>query len=160
MAARTGALSVADPNDVPGGLAGIAGVIAAVIAAIAAGWRMFKTWGPSDANAAANSSAQIAALDRYEKMLEDERTARASDAKRASEELFAVREAWAKDVATRASDYATERTARLASDAKREEALQELWTLRGQVTLLTEQVRTLQKIVNQLQGTSNGTPSS
>lgn len=141
-----------DQNDVPGGPAGIAGIIAVTIAAIGAGWRMFKTWGPSDANAAANSSAQIAALDRYEKMLEDERAARKDDDVRHAAELAAVRAAWAEDVRVRTADLTAERTARLNSDALREKAMEELWVLRGQVNALTQQVRELQATVTGLQG--------
>lgn len=147
---------MSDMNDFPGGSGGIATAIAATVAAIAAGWRLFKTWAPGDANAAANSSAQIAALDRYEKMLEDERAARTADAKRASDELVAVRDAWAKDVATRSADYLAERAARLASDTKRDEAMQELWQLRGKVQMLTEQVAALQATVTRLQGDAHG----
>lgn len=143
---------MADLNDVPGGATGIAGIIAVTIAAIGAGWRMFKTWAPGDANAAANSSAQIAALDRYEKMLEDERTARKDDDTRHASELAAVRAAWAEDVRVRTADLNAERTARLNSDALREKAMEELWTLRGQVNALTQQVRQLQETVTGLQG--------
>lgn len=143
---------MADLNDVPGGATGIAGIIAVTIAAIGAGWRMFKTWAPSDANAAANSSAQIAALDRYEKMLEDERNARKDDDMRHAAELTAVRAAWAEDVRVRTADLNAERTARLNSDALREKAMEELWTLRGQVNALTQQVRQLQETVTGLQG--------
>lgn len=113
---------------------------------------MFKTWGPSDANAAANSSAQIAALDRYEKMLEDERAARKDDDVRHAAELAAVRAAWAEDVRVRTADLTAERTARLNSDALREKAMEELWVLRGQVNALTQQVRELQATVTGLQG--------
>lgn len=158
MAGGSGSLIVADLNDVPGGAGGVAGIIAVTIAAIGAGWRLFKTWAPGDANAAANSSAQIAALDRYEKMLEDERGARTADATRAAAELVAVREAWAKDIATRSADLTLERAARMASDTKRDEAMQELWALRGKVQMLTDQVAQLQATVTRLQGDTNGSP--
>lgn len=147
---------MADLNDFPGGSGGIATLVGGTAAAIVAAWRYLKTAGPNDANAAANSSAQIAAIGQYQKMLEDEREARAEDAKRAAAELVVVRTAWAEDVRTRNADYQAERQARLASDAKREEAMQELWTLRGQVRALTEQVQTLQAIVNRLPGGTNG----
>lgn len=156
MAGNARALSVADLNDFPGGGGGIVAAIGATAAGIAAAWRMFKNWAPNDANAAANSSAQIAALDRYEKMLEDERTARAADATRAAQDLAAVRAAWEKDVATRSADYLAERAARLASDTKRDEAMQELWQLRGKVQMLTEQLASLQSVVSRLQGGTNG----
>lgn len=149
-------MTMPDLNDVPGGAGGIAGVIAATIAGIVAAWRMFKAWAPSDANSAANSSAQIAALDRYEKMLEDERAARHAD-------LAALRKAWADDVQTRTNDLIAERKLRQeaetradAHNQKREEALQELWQLRGQVQALTEQVRNLQATVSRLQGGASG----
>lgn len=105
----------------------------------------------------ADSSAQIAALDRYEKMLEDERTAHAATASRAAAELVALRDAWAKDVATRSADYSQERAARLASDAKRDEAMQELWKLRGQVQVLEQQLTALQDKVARMGG-ANGAP--
>lgn len=149
-------VTMADLNEIPGGAGGIAGVIAATLAGLVAAWRMFKAWAPNDANSAANSSAQIAALDRYEKMLEDERAARHAD-------LAALRKAWADDVATRTNDLIAERKARQEAESraevynqKREEALQELWTLRGQVKALTEQVQSLQATVSQLQGGTGG----
>lgn len=141
-----------DLGDFPGGGGGVLTAVGATVAAIVAGWRMFKTWAPSDANAAANSSAQIAALDRYEKMLEDERAARKEDDARHAAELAALRAAWAQDVQTRSADLAAERTARLQSDALREKAMEELWTLRGQVNALTQQVQNLQATVTRLQG--------
>ena len=147
---------MADLNDVPGGAGGIATIVGGTAAAIIAAWRYLKTAGPNDANAAANSSAQIAALAQYKTMLEDEREARTEDAKRAAAENLALRAAWAEDVKTRNADYQAERQARLASDAKREEVMQELWTLRGKVNLLTDQLATLQSEVSRMKGAGNG----
>lgn len=147
---------MADLNDVPGGAGGIATIIGGTAAAIIAAWRYLKTAGPSDANAAANSSAQIAALAQYQKMLEDEREARTEDAKRAAAELIAVRVAWAEDIKQRSADLLAEKNARIASDTKRDEAMQELWTLRGQVRSLEEQVKNLTAIVNRMPGGANG----
>jgi Skp family chaperone for outer membrane proteins len=154
---------MADINDVPGGVGGIAGIIAGTVATIAAAWRMFKAWGPSDANAAANSAAQIAALDRYEKMLEDERAARHANDTRHAEEMVALRKAWAEDVATRTSEFLAERKARQESDAraeqynqKREEALQELWELRGQVKALQQRLQSVEAELARRGGSENG----
>lgn len=147
---------MADLNDFPGGSGGIATLVGGTAAAIVAAWRYLKTAGPNDANAAANSSAQIAAIAYYQKILEDEREARAADAARASAEQTALRTAWAKDIETRTADYQAERSARLASDAKRDEVMQELWTLRGQVHALTNQVQVLQATINRLAGEKNG----
>lgn len=154
---------MADLNDVPGGVGGIVGVVAGTAATIAAAWRMFKAWGPSDANAAANSAAQIAALDRYEKMLEDERAARHANDARHAEEMAVLRKAWAEDVATRTGEFLAERKARQESDAradlhnqKREEALQELWELRGQVKALQQRLQHVEAELARRGGSENG----
>lgn len=142
--------------EIPDGAGGIATTIGLVVAGLLGGWRYFVTTRPSDANAAANSSAQIAAIATYEKMLKAEQEARTVDASRAATELQAVRDAWAKDVATRSADYLAERAARLASDKQRDEVMTELWTLRGQVKALTEQLATMQTTVTRLQELIDG----
>lgn len=156
---------MSDIPEIPGGATTVWGSIALGLGALAAGWRYFVTTRPSDANAAANSKEQIAAIEVYKGLLADERTAHAATATRAATELATVREAWARDVSTRTADLTAERTARLAAEDREntaraglDAAREELWGLRGQVKVMAQQIQELQATVARLQESVDGTP--